>query len=161
VGTPLYVAPEMLEQNESGPASDFWALGIIIFQCLNGRTPFDADKDFEIFENIVNGKINFPSNMEEVALDLCKKLLVVDPSKRLGSGVDEDTSMDTLWAHPFFNKEKLEFSTSPLKYMMNLRKINNENDQLLPISRSHSANINDWVIVEDDETVLKEGRIIF
>ncbi len=42
VGTPLYVAPEMLESNLSGPFTDIWALGCILYQCLTGDVPFRA-----------------------------------------------------------------------------------------------------------------------
>lgn len=40
VGTPLYVAPEMLNENRSGPSNDMWALGCIIYQMLTGNVPF-------------------------------------------------------------------------------------------------------------------------
>ena len=40
VGTPLYVSPEMLQENISLPAGDVWALGCIIFRMHTGRTPF-------------------------------------------------------------------------------------------------------------------------
>ena len=46
VGTPLYVAPEMLECNLSGPLTDLWDLGCIIFQCLTGEVPFKGNFDF-------------------------------------------------------------------------------------------------------------------
>lgn len=42
VGTPFYVAPEMLESNLSGPFTDLWGLGCIVFQCLTGDVPFRA-----------------------------------------------------------------------------------------------------------------------
>jgi serine/threonine protein kinase len=40
VGTPLYVAPEMLEYNHAGKFTDLWALGCILYQLLIGVTPF-------------------------------------------------------------------------------------------------------------------------
>ena len=42
VGTPLYVSPEMLADNVSGPANDLWALGCIIYQCRVGVVPFNG-----------------------------------------------------------------------------------------------------------------------
>lgn len=40
VGTRDYVAPEMLEDNVSGPFSDLWALGVITYQLSTGKTPW-------------------------------------------------------------------------------------------------------------------------
>lgn len=40
VGTPLYIAPEMLNENSSGPHSDLWALGVIIYELMTGRSPW-------------------------------------------------------------------------------------------------------------------------
>jgi serine/threonine protein kinase len=40
VGTPLYVAPEMLEFNQAGIFTDLWALGCIIYELLVGKSPF-------------------------------------------------------------------------------------------------------------------------
>lgn len=42
VGTPLYVSPEMLQENLSACSGDIWALGCIIFQMITGDVPFKA-----------------------------------------------------------------------------------------------------------------------
>lgn len=42
VGTPLYVSPEMLEDNLALPASDLWALGVMVFSMHTGKLPFDG-----------------------------------------------------------------------------------------------------------------------
>ena len=42
VGTPLYIAPEMLSDCKSLPASDLWALGVVIYQMHVGRPPFQS-----------------------------------------------------------------------------------------------------------------------
>jgi serine/threonine protein kinase len=52
VGTPLYVAPEMLQGNISGPFTDLWALGCIIYQCLTGELPFNAKQEYQLFQQI-------------------------------------------------------------------------------------------------------------
>ena len=44
VGTPLYVAPEMLEANMAGRFTDLWALGCIIYQFHVGETPFHGKR---------------------------------------------------------------------------------------------------------------------
>ena len=51
VGTPLYVAPEMLDRNTSGTFTDLWALGVIVYQILTGETPWKG-KEFDVFQQI-------------------------------------------------------------------------------------------------------------
>ena len=53
MGTPLYVAPEMLEYNHSGRYTDLWALGCIIYQMLVGQTPFHDDTPDHVFQKIL------------------------------------------------------------------------------------------------------------
>lgn len=52
VGTPLYVSPEMLDSNLSGPFTDLWALGCIVYQMLTGEVPFRANYDYIVFQMI-------------------------------------------------------------------------------------------------------------
>ena len=49
VGTALYVAPEMLETNESGPYTDLWSLGCIIYELFVGKSPFHAINNHFVF----------------------------------------------------------------------------------------------------------------
>lgn len=64
VGTPLYVAPEMLEFNYSGRFTDFWALGCIVYQFLVGQTPFVAKTANDVFNNILNKNLRFPQDLD-------------------------------------------------------------------------------------------------
>jgi serine/threonine protein kinase len=69
VGTPLYVAPEMLEFNLSGLYTDLWALGCIIY------SPFHAKSQYEVFKNILERRIVYPESMDPHAVDLIEGLL--------------------------------------------------------------------------------------
>ena len=75
VGTPLYVAPEMLQCSLSGPFTDLWALGCILFQMLTGDVPFRANFDYQVFQMIVERDVAFPQYLPEEAVDLIDKLL--------------------------------------------------------------------------------------
>ena len=46
VGTEEYVSPELLLDLESGPACDLWALGVILYMTLVGKTPFKGIDEF-------------------------------------------------------------------------------------------------------------------
>ena len=88
VGTLLYVAPEMLENNESGAYSDLWALGCILFEMANGFSPFIAKNEAAIIDNILNCRYVFPSSMvddsDNSLKTLINGLLQPDPCQRLG-----------------------------------------------------------------------------
>lgn len=70
VGTPLYVAPEMLENNESGFFTDIWSLGCIIYEMVVGKSPFMGDNNTQVFKNILECKLDFPKETDDQAKDL-------------------------------------------------------------------------------------------
>jgi|TARA_B110000285_G_C15105557_1_gene607708 eukaryotic-like serine/threonine-protein kinase len=43
VGTPLYASPEMLDDSVSGPFTDLWALGVIVYQLVSGELPWKGN----------------------------------------------------------------------------------------------------------------------
>jgi serine/threonine-protein kinase len=56
IGTPFYFAPEqILDARAAGPASDQYALGVILYECLTGRRPYEAENLFVVFQSIVEG----------------------------------------------------------------------------------------------------------
>ncbi|KAK4490331.1 hypothetical protein RD792_001005 [Penstemon davidsonii] len=101
VGTPDYLAPEILLGTEHGFASDWWSVGIILFEFLTGIPPFTTNHPEIIFDNILNRKIPWPSVPDEMsyeAQDLIDRLLLHDPDQRLGAkGASEVKS------HSFFS----------------------------------------------------------
>ena len=108
IGTPDYIAPEIINGNGSlnHPCIDWWSVGVILFEFLTGIPPFNDDTPEKIFENISNLRIEWDQimigyeddQMTPEAADLIKKLLNLDPEKRLGSkGVDE------IKTHDFFH----------------------------------------------------------
>eukprot|EP00826_Nyctotherus_ovalis_P007237 TRINITY_DN11796_c0_g1_i5.p1 TRINITY_DN11796_c0_g1~~TRINITY_DN11796_c0_g1_i5.p1 ORF type:complete len:267 (+),score=72.74 TRINITY_DN11796_c0_g1_i5:167-967(+) len=99
VGSPEYVSPEVLKGWKSGPASDLWALGCMIYKFLVGKSPFYHETAYLIFNDIIATKYTLPSDMNETAKDICRQLLVFDPAKRLGNGPN---AFQELKAHPFF-----------------------------------------------------------
>ena len=77
---------------------DWWALGVILFEFLNGNAPFTADTKEEIFRKIAEeDPAEWTEDASTDAKDLIARLLEKDPGKRLGaSGAEE------IKAHAFF-----------------------------------------------------------
>jgi serine/threonine protein kinase len=88
-GTPLYIAPEVVLNRGHDKGADHWSLGVLIFEMIAGYTPFykEGMDQITLFRAIVRGSFAFPKSgvMSTEAEDLILRLLVVDPSQRLGS----------------------------------------------------------------------------
>ncbi|GAV90923.1 Pkinase domain-containing protein [Cephalotus follicularis] len=88
VGTPDYLAPEILLGMGHGATADWWSVGVILFELLVGIPPFNAATPQQIFDNIMNRDIPWPKIPEEMsydAADLIDKLLTENPVQRLGA----------------------------------------------------------------------------
>ena len=90
VGTPAYVAPEVLASRGSGgytPAVDLWSLGVITYVMLCGFQPFDASDTDTLFRRIRAGAYDFPepywTPVSPLAKDFVRALMTVDPAARL------------------------------------------------------------------------------
>ncbi|MBW0566232.1 hypothetical protein O181_105947 [Austropuccinia psidii MF-1] len=87
-GTPEYLAPEIIQSKGHGKPADWWAFGILIFEMLVGYPPFfnsDGQGPFGIYEKILACHLIFPQEFNPSAMDLVKKLLIADRSKRIGN----------------------------------------------------------------------------
>ncbi|KAH7512290.1 hypothetical protein FEM48_Zijuj12G0075000 [Ziziphus jujuba var. spinosa] len=86
VGSPYYVAPEVLRKHY-GPECDVWSAGVIIYILLSGVPPFWDETEQGIFEQVLKGDLDFASepwpSISEGAKDLVRRMLVRDPKKRL------------------------------------------------------------------------------
>lgn len=86
VGTPYYVAPEVL-YGSYGKSCDLWSAGVILFILLSGYPPFHGKDNREILERVKAGSYNFDTRswrkVSEYSKDLVRKLLCYDPRRRL------------------------------------------------------------------------------
>ncbi|KAL6548299.1 hypothetical protein OROGR_008720 [Orobanche gracilis] len=100
VGTPDYIAPEVLMKKGYGMECDWWSLGAIMYEMLVGYPPFYSDDPMSTCRKIVNWRshLKFPeeAKLSPEAKDLiCKLLCTVD--KRIGTG-----GADEIKGHPWF-----------------------------------------------------------
>ena len=85
-GTPDYLAPEIILNEGHDKGVDYWALGVLIYELVSGIPPFYADDPMEVYEKILSSNMTFPSHFTKNMCDICKKLLKLCQSKRLGNG---------------------------------------------------------------------------
>ncbi|XP_031366645.1 serine/threonine-protein kinase GIN4-like isoform X2 [Apis dorsata] len=87
LGTPDYVAPEILHYEPITLAADMWSVGVTTYVLLTGFSPFGGETDQETFQNISLGEVDFPEELfgdiSAQAKDFVAKLLVLDPSARM------------------------------------------------------------------------------
>ncbi|XP_057421700.1 calcium-dependent protein kinase SK5 [Lotus japonicus] len=86
VGSPYYVAPEVLRKHY-GPEIDVWSAGVILYILLSGVPPFWAETEQGIFRQILMGRLDFQSepwpSISDSAKDLIRKMLDRNPKTRL------------------------------------------------------------------------------
>uniref|UniRef100_A0A671Q9A5 Serine/threonine-protein kinase greatwall n=1 Tax=Sinocyclocheilus anshuiensis TaxID=1608454 RepID=A0A671Q9A5_9TELE len=111
LGTPDYLAPELLLGKAHDFMVDWWALGVCLFEFLTGVPPFNDETPQLVFQNILNRDIPWPDGDEELtqnARNAIEILLTMDTTKRAG--------LKELKDHPFFEGvdwENLHHQTMP------------------------------------------------
>ncbi|XP_073823990.1 cGMP-dependent protein kinase 1 isoform X1 [Musca autumnalis] len=85
-GTPEYVAPEIILDRGHDRSVDYWALGILIFELLVGKTPFRGQNQIKIYQQILGGidVVQMPSKIPKSAQNLIRALCKQLPAERLG-----------------------------------------------------------------------------
>nr|AVZ23636.1 atpical protein kinase c [Helicoverpa armigera] len=113
-GTPNYIAPEILRGEEYGFSVDWWALGVLTYEMLAGRSPFDIaqaadnpDQNTEdyLFQVILEKTIRIPRSLSMKAASVLKGFLNKNPAERLGCG---DSGFLDIVSHPFFKSIEWE-----------------------------------------------------
>ncbi|XP_071479050.1 serine/threonine-protein kinase D3-like isoform X1 [Diadema antillarum] len=122
VGTPAYLAPEVLRSKGYNRSLDMWSVGVIIYVSLSGTFPFNEDE--EITDQIHNAAFMFPPNpwseISEAAIDLIRNLLQVKIRKRY--------TADKSLAHPWLQDYQTWLDLRELEAMVGQRYLTHESD---------------------------------
>ena len=95
-GTPVYLAPEIINNQGHDEHVDIWCIGVLLFELMAGFSPWQGDDVQTIRYNISRLKIRWPRDMDRDAMDLISKILKYNPEERL--------TLRQMLAHPFFTK---------------------------------------------------------
>ena len=165
VGTAEYVSPEVINDQTAGYGADLWAFGIILYQMFYGKTPFKGENTYLTFKNIEKLNISYDKDISipDNAKDLINKILIRDPSKRLGAGEPKtDLDLQHLKKHPFFKGIKWNniinqnvpdsklFKFKINKKKLRRKKVNKNEDEI-------KENENSNVIILKKGTLLKKS----
>ncbi|XP_062095465.1 serine/threonine-protein kinase ATG1c [Humulus lupulus] len=106
-GSPLYMAPEIMQLQKYDAKADLWSVGAILFQFVTGRTPFTGNNQIQLLQNIVKStELNFPPDsnnfLSSECKDLCQKLLRRNPVERL--------TFEEFFNHPLLSQKLLDDS---------------------------------------------------
>ncbi|CAH1802813.1 unnamed protein product [Owenia fusiformis] len=123
-GSPMYMAPEVIMSIAYDAKADLWSIGTIVFQCLTGKAPFQAQTPQQLkhfYEKNSNLSPNIPSSTSPELKDLLLKLLKRNARDRL--------DFDEFFKHPFLNKSPVSSKTSsPVPVPLRSRNASNSSD---------------------------------
>ena len=95
-GTPIYLAPEIINESGHDEKVDIWCIGVLLFELSTGTVPF-AGNDIDTLKRNINAvKINWPRDINLEAKNLISKILKYVPSSRI--------SLREMLMHPYFTK---------------------------------------------------------
>jgi serine/threonine protein kinase len=93
-GTSEYLAPEVLARRPYSRKIDWWAIGILTYELLVGRTPFYQENKAKMFDAIRNDMPRFPGSFDQATINFILLLIDKDPETR--------ADFDRIRGHPFF-----------------------------------------------------------
>ncbi|XP_073897149.1 serine/threonine-protein kinase 33 [Castor canadensis] len=86
-GTPIYMAPEVINAHDYSQQCDIWSIGVIMYLLLCGEPPFLASSEEKLFELIRKGELHFEDplweSISDCAKSVLKQLMKVDPAHRI------------------------------------------------------------------------------
>ena len=89
LGSPLYMAPEIVEEQVYDEKVDSWSVGVITYILLSGRPPFKGKTKAEIFHSIINNDLAFDHQIWNMisseAKDFIIKALIKEKDDRYGT----------------------------------------------------------------------------
>lgn len=115
VGTPAYLAPEVVKGQRYNRSVDLWSVGVIVYVSLSGEFPFNEDEN--VHEQISRASFMYPkpiwSNISQQAINFINSLLRIDCDRRLSASTAQmDIWIQVSGRHQYYHIMRLQESNS-------------------------------------------------
>ena len=158
VGTPIYMAPEVITNHGYSQQCDIWSIGIVLHTLLSGKAPFIANNEEDLRELIKKGVLNFSTEswdgISPAAKQLIEGMLKVDPAYRL-------TSKEVLF-HPWMKGEQNVNGAVPTnvlemmkQYRLDLELEQQNNVDEVPSEISLTIDVETESVTSNGDTIVK------
>jgi len=112
VGTPLYMAPEIIHKNYYSNKSDVWSMGIIFYEMCTLKLPFSSNNLNDLIKKIVNmdkkpiefyrSHNKYNNNINSILQNICDMMIIYDFRQRY--------SLNQIIPHPFLQQHFLSYN---------------------------------------------------
>ncbi|XP_026413746.1 mitogen-activated protein kinase kinase kinase 17-like [Papaver somniferum] len=180
-GTPLWMAPEVIQQVRQGPESDVWSLGCTVIEMITGKAPWKDSKPTMVYTIGYTNEIpEFPDDISDSCRDFLEKCLRRDPDSRWNceqllqhpflstDGVDsvnENSPRCVLdWANSEFGDDDIEENNSGSDQSSAISSAKDRISKLASVRRVFWESCDDWEVVRSgfvcDRTESEEDKTI-
>ncbi|RZC84486.1 hypothetical protein C5167_047271 [Papaver somniferum] len=180
-GTPLWMAPEVIQQVKQGPESDVWSLGCTVIEMITGKAPWKDSKPTMVYTIGYTNEIpEFPDNISGSCRDFLEKCLRRDPDSRWNceqllqhpflstddvDSVNENSPRCVLdWANSEFGDDDIEENNSGSDQNSAISSAKDRISKLASVRRVFWESCDDWEVVRSgfvcDRTETEEDKTV-
>ncbi|KAF9583717.1 hypothetical protein BGW38_008775 [Lunasporangiospora selenospora] len=153
-GTVAYMAPEVFKGTGYGTSVDWWAIGVLFYECIYNQRPFQTETIAELKRAIQHQKIEYPAKegVSRECIEAMNGFLTRDPRERLGA----QSGMYGIRYHPFFEEAAYQHNMSVDQWWQLL-----ETKRLTPEYRPPSENANFDATFDMEELLLDDDPLTY
>ncbi|KAF9549110.1 hypothetical protein EC957_004749 [Mortierella hygrophila] len=151
-GTVAYMAPEVFGRHGYATSVDWWAIGVLFYECIYNKRPFQTDTISDLKKAIPTQTIEFPEKegLSKECISAMRGFLTRDPKERLGI----KGGMEGIRQHPFFQAGAYQTNPDNWWYML-------ETKQLTPKFQPSSENVNFDATYDLEELLLDDEPLTY